>query len=242
MHSGRGHGARGAAGRADQRAAVFVRIERINSEITAQRGDGRAWVHVDGDVRTRPRPVGTASQHRVYAALREFCNFEVRKTRRLAFNPVYAVELEQEITPEAQRWSAAEARQFLAASADDPLRLLFRIIVLRGARRGEAVGLRWSGADLDAGYVRVERPVLLVGADVIESRPKSRAGERLIWLDAETVRLLRTHRETQGLERQFAGEAWQDNDLVFCRDDGTAWKPDAVSRRFKVIAKASYVG
>ena len=86
---------------------VFTRIERINAEIIAQRGDGRAYVHVEGDIRSRPRPVGTASQHRVFAALREFCNFEVRKTRRLAFNPVYAVELEPESTPEAQRWSAA---------------------------------------------------------------------------------------------------------------------------------------
>jgi integrase len=35
------------------------------------------------------------------------------------------------------------------------------------------------------------------------------------------------------------GEAWQDNDLVFCKDDGTSWKPDHVSRRFKIIAAAA---
>ncbi len=99
-----------------------------------------------------------------------------RSLERTAANPAYAIELEAEITPEAQRWSAAEARRFLSVCADDPLHLLFRITVLRGARRGEAIGLRWSGADLDAGYVRVERPVLLVGADVIEGRPNSRAG------------------------------------------------------------------
>ena len=75
-------------------------------------------------MRERPRPVSIASQHRVLAALREFCNFEVRKTRRLAFNPVCAVELEPEITPEAQRWSAGQARAFLAASEGDPLGLL----------------------------------------------------------------------------------------------------------------------
>jgi hypothetical protein len=80
----------------------------------------------------------------VYAALREFCNFEVRKTRRLAFNPVYAVELEPEVTPEARRWSASEARAFLAFTKDDPLGPLFRIVLLRGARRGEAAGLRWA--------------------------------------------------------------------------------------------------
>jgi integrase len=187
-------------------AEVFARIERINAGITAQREDGRAFVKVEGDVRERPRPLGTASQHRVYAALREFANFEVRKTRRLGFNPVYAVELEPEITPEAQRWTAAQARTFLAASADDPLGLLFRIVVLRGARRGEAVGFRWSGTDLDAGFILVERPILLIGSEVAEGRPKSRAGERLIWLDAGTVALLREHRAAQRKVRMKAAQ------------------------------------
>ncbi len=217
-------------------AEVFARIERLNAEIAARRGDSRAYVRVEGDVRERPRPVGVASQHRVFAALREFCNFEVKVTRRLAFNPVYAVELEPEITPEAQRWSAARARAFIEASAGDPLYLLFRIVVLRGARRGEAVGFRWSGADLDAGFLKVERPVLLIGAEVTEGRPKSRAGERLIWLDAETIRLLKEHRTAQLKTRMKAGPAWADNDLVFCQDDGTPWKPDYVSRRFKALA------
>ena len=220
-------------------AAVFDRIEHINAEITAQRGEGRAYVRVDGDQRARPRMVGVATQHRVFAALREFCNFEVRKTRRLAFNPAYAVELEAEITPEAKRWSAAQAAAFLSASADDPLGLLFRIVILRGARRAEAVGFRWSGADLDAGYIQVERPILLIGADVTEGRPKSRAGERKIWLDAETIRLLREHRTAQLRARMQAGLAWQEDDLIFTRDDGTPWRPDFVTRRFQSIAKAA---
>jgi hypothetical protein len=91
------------------------------------RADGRSVYRRHG---------GTASQHRVYAALREFCNFEVRKTQRLAFNPVYAVELEPEVTPEARRWSASEARAFLAFTKDDPLGPLFRIVLLRSSRRG----------------------------------------------------------------------------------------------------------
>lgn len=73
-------------------AEVFTRIDRLNAELAAKQGSSRSFVRLDGDARTRPRHVGTASQHRVYAALREFCNFEVRKTPRLAFNPVYAVE------------------------------------------------------------------------------------------------------------------------------------------------------
>lgn len=220
-------------------AAVFERIERINAEIAARSVDSRALVRVDDEVRSRPRLVGVASQHRVYAALREFCNFEVRKTRRMSFNPVYAIELEPEEREEAQRWSAEQAAHFLATAADDPLGLLFRIVVLRGARRAEVCGFRWSRADLDAGYLAVARTLLLVGAHVIEGERKSQAGERKIWLDEHTIALLREHGKQQLAARLAAGTAWQDHDLVFCKDDGTPWKPDYVSRRFKAIARAA---
>jgi integrase len=198
-------------------AEVFARIERLNAQLAVKQGGSRSFVRLDGDVRTRPRHVGVASQHRVYAALREFCNFEMRKTRRLAYNPVYAVELEPEVTPEARRWSASQARAFLAFTKDDPLGPLFRIVLLRGARRGEAVGLRWADADLDAGYVRVRRPIVLVRGAATESTPKTKTGDRPIWLDAETVRILKEHRTVQLKARLKAGESWQDNDLIFCR-------------------------
>jgi integrase len=67
-------------------------------------------------------------------------------------------------------------------------------VLLRGARRGEAVGLRWADADLDAGYVRVRPPIVLVRGAVTENTPKTKTSDRLIWLDAETVRILKEHR------------------------------------------------
>jgi integrase len=219
-------------------AMVFDRIELFNEEIATAADEERVPV-LDGDVRTRSQHVGIASQHRVYAALREFLNHLWKQRHVIAFNPVYAVELEAEETPEGQRWSAAQAARFLAASAADPLGLMFRVVVLRGARRGEAVGFRWAGTDLDAGYLTVERPVLQLGGEVIEGRAKSKAGARRIWLDSGTVTLLRAHRKAQLAMRLRASTAWEDNDLVFCREDGSAWPPDYVSRRFKELARAA---
>ena len=109
--------------------------------------------------------------------------------------------------------------------------------MLRGARRGELVGLRWSGADLDRGVLTVERPILQLGGKLAESTPMTRAGERLIFLDAETAEQLRQHHRAQvKLRMQSPPGTWQDNDLIFCRDDGTPWNPDHVSRRFKRLA------
>lgn len=214
---------------------VFDRIDAINAEIRTAAADGRK-PDLTGDVRTKPQLIGAASMHRVYAALRSFLNYLWKKRHVITFNPVFAVELPVEITPEAERWTPEEAAAFLAASAGDPLGLMFRLVVLRGGRRGEAVGLRWSGADLDAGYLVVERPVLQLGGEIVESRPKTRAGERRIYLDAKSVALVRAHRKAQVIARMRASTAWQDNDLIFCREDGSPWPPDYVSRRWKAIA------
>ncbi|MGH3274328.1 MAG: hypothetical protein ACRDNZ_08395, partial [Streptosporangiaceae bacterium] len=146
---------------------VFDRIELFNDEIGLAAAEGRPPV-LPGDVRSRPQLVGVASQHRVYAALREVLNHLWKQRHIVQFNPVYAVELEPEETPEGQRWTAAEAARFLAWCDDKPLGLMFRTVVLRGARRGEAVGFRWASSDLEAGYLGVVRPVLQLGGEVIE--------------------------------------------------------------------------
>ena len=62
-----------------------------------------------------------------------------------AFNPVYAVELE----PEGQRWSPAEAARFLAATAADPLGLMWPLAVFWLVRtEGVVSGLSTSRTGL----------------------------------------------------------------------------------------------
>lgn len=157
------------------------------------------------------------------------------------FSPAAGVELDAEARTEAARWTAGEAARFLAATADDQLGLMFRIAVLRGARRGELCGLRWSGADLDAGVLLVERTILELDGHLVEGKPKTRAGERRIYLDRQTAELLKAHRKAQLAAWMRAGADWQDNDLIFARFDGTPWRPSYVSRRFAALAEAAGV-
>jgi hypothetical protein len=65
----------------------------------------------------------------------------------------------------------------------------------------------------------VERPIIQIGGKLRESLPKTKMGQRRVFLDHETTELLREHRKAQlRLRLQLkAGEAWQDNDLVFAR-------------------------
>jgi integrase len=215
--------------------AVFERLWAFNDEIEAAKREERSPA-LEGDLRRRPQVVSVATQHRVFAALRAFLNFELKVKHTITFNPIYAVRLEPEEREEANRWSAAEARRFIDAAAADELGLMFRIVVLCGARRAEAIGFRWSGTDLDAGYLTVDRPILQLGGEVLEGKPKTQTSKRKVWLDDTTVAMLREHRKAQLAGRLKAGEAWQDDDLVFCRGDGTRWVPETVSRRWKALA------
>jgi len=181
-------------------------------------------------------PGSAGTRHRVLATLRGALNAAV-KQRQITWNPCTGIEVEPENPAEAQRWTPAEAARFLGYVADDPMGLMFRVMVLRGCRRAELCGFRWSFADLDRGVLTVKRTVLQLGGKLYEeATAKSKAGDRLVFLDHDTAELLREHRKAQVKARMAAGPAWQDNDLIFCQADGRPWNPDHVSKRFKKLA------
>jgi transposase InsO family protein len=104
-----------------------------------------------------------------------------------------------------------------------------RVGVLRAARRAELCGFRWADTVLERPYIDpetagermgallgVERPIIQIGGKLRESKPKTKMGQRRVFLDHETAELLREHRKAQLRLRLKAGEAWQDNDLIFC--------------------------
>lgn len=80
-----------------------------------------------------------------------------------------------------------------------------------------------------------DRQALVLGrhlsaARLLESWQAEGAGH------AETIRLLRAHREAQYSQRITAGESWTDEDLIFCQADGTPHDQDRVYRRFRLLA------
>jgi hypothetical protein len=158
---------------------LFATIGRFNAEVERQRAGGRALITIEGDVRTRPGICGPSTQRRIFATLRAALNAAV-KQRQITWNPCAGIELEPENPAEAQRWTPAEAARFLAFTADDPLGLLYRVMVLRGCRRAELAGFRWAGADLDRGVLTVARTIVQLGAGW-SRKPRPRAGPVTAW-------------------------------------------------------------
>jgi integrase len=124
-------------------------------------------------------------------------------------------------------------RRFLEHVKDDRLNAAYVLACTTGMRRGEVMGLRWVDVDLERGRVSVVQTLVVVnGYEVEFSEPKTARGRRVVALDQQTVEALREHRSRQVVERALWGEAYEDADLVFAKENGTPIHPDSFSDFF----------
>jgi hypothetical protein len=115
-----------------------------------------------------------------------------------------------------------------------------RLAGLRGLRRGELCGLRWSDIDLDRGALTIERNRTTVGYKVVEGDPKTPAGRRAVAPDKRSVQILRIHRRHEQDRRAEAaenGKPWTDSGYVFTRSDGLPINPNYATTRFRILAR-----
>ena len=138
---------------------------------------------------------------------------------RIPSNPVQGVHLPSVPAHQHTVWTAEQARDFLASCPRNSLRLLFRLAVTTGMRRGELLGLEWSNVDLEAGELVVCASRVAVGGEVVMGSPKSRFGARKIYLDHDTRLALNSWRRTQA--RCFG----PNEGLVFTHVTGEPFQP-----------------
>jgi len=229
--------------------AMFDAIDEHNQSILDARSSH------DPAVRTTvkgQRIVGAASKQRIRATLRAALNEAIRR-QLLTSNVASFVELPAGKRPKplvwtAERvarwqaagerpspvmvWTPAQTGQFLDHAASDPLYPLFHLAALRGLRRGELCGLRWSDVDLDSGQLTVRQQLAQIGWRVELTDVKTDSSHAPVALDTHTVQILRTHRANQHKQRLAAGPAWNDTDLVFTKPNGQQLHPAEVTDRF----------
>jgi integrase len=133
-----------------------------------------------------------------------------------------------------QAWDSSTLREFLEASraTNDRNLALWILLATTGMRRGEALGLRWSDVDLDAGRARIVQTIIQTGNVVSVGEPKTARGRRPISLDPATVAVIRAHRHRMLQERLLVGTDFDDLGLVFHQPDGSWLRPNAVSEVF----------
>jgi integrase len=138
-------------------------------------------------------------------------------------------------------WTLTDVGRFLDYAAADWMSPAFELAAGTGMRRGELAGLPWTDVDLDAGVIHVTPARVQAGWTVVEGGPKTEAGRREVALTDRDMATLRAWKRKQSARRLELGGAWHDSGLVFTRDDGRPWHPDALTDRFERLAFAAHL-
>jgi integrase len=131
-------------------------------------------------------------------------------------------------------WTPEQTSRFLQRAARHRLYPLFRIIALRGLRRGEACGIQTPSVDLKNGTIAVSWQITQLGWNPHHGKPKSDAGDRIIDLDEQTIKVLRAHRARQNRERLAAGLG--ESQFFFTDEGGQPLHPAHVTDQFQWLA------
>jgi integrase len=121
-------------------------------------------------------------------------------------------------------WTPEQVNRFLEATRGDRFFALWWLALLRGPRRGELLAMRWQDVDWQA-------------REVVIPEAKTDAGIRSIPLSEDGVGVLRDHRKRQLEERLLAHGAYEDNDLVFAREDGSPIPGHQITFGFQRLAR-----
>jgi integrase len=157
---------------------------------------------------------------------------------RLPRNPAAKAKpptAEQARAPEMHPWTEPELDTFLAWSAENsPHHLAWRVLSYTGARRGEALELRWRDWDPETATIKIRRSVGVVGtkgegASVEVGLTKS-GRDRTVSVDPGTAALLPSWRlKRAGLGLHLAAP----DSLIFSDLEGQHHHPERFSRTWQ---------
>lgn len=127
-------------------------------------------------------------------------------------------------------YSMEEVDKMLNCAKNTDLYLPLMIEICIGLRRGELLALKWHHIDFDNGYLTVEENLVTVDNRRITKAPKTKSGRRSIQIPSTLLDLLRDTKNNR-----HAG----DNDYVICQKDGSPYKSDSFSLKFRRFLKAN---
>lgn len=128
-----------------------------------------------------------------------------------------------------------EIKHLIALLEEEPMqyRVMIKLLIYTGIRRGELCGLEWKDIDFETGLLRIVRSSQYIGnRTIITKEPKTKAGRREMILSKSACEMLREYKKWQNEKRLLVGDEWIDNDRLFTQWDGRPIYPDTISDRF----------
>lgn len=189
------------------------------------------------------RPLSSATIHNTHVVLVRCLRLAVQR-KQLALNPAGpdSMDAPSKGNSEAQPLATEDWRKVLDTATGTPNAARWTVALALGLRQGEALGLRWSDVDLDAGTISIRQTLQrLPGKGIVFGTPKTERSRRTIVLPEEFLPELRQHRKDQNAMRLVAGDQWADTGLVFTHEDGRAIDPAVDRMRWHALLKTAGV-
>jgi integrase len=200
--------------------------ELYNRLAVGGRGDGRP-----GALAARSR----RQVHRVLsAALRRAVEQQV-----IARNPcdLFRKRLPKVECREMVTLTSQQSVFLLDALRDDPMYWPVLIALATGARRGEALALRWRHLSLDRGTMRISESLEQTSRGLRFKPPKNNRS-RVVVLPALAIEELRRRKKEQAEELLRCGVRQSQDTLLCARPDGEPMTPVLLTHRFTgLVAK-----
>ncbi len=131
------------------------------------------------------------------------------------------VELPKVPHVERRVLSPEESQSFLNKAETMPHGLIFEFALLSGMRPEELLALQWSDLDFERCTAQVNRALVRHKGSWTFEKPKTAKSRRIITLSEPLMQKLIAHKRIQNETRLRNGLVWENNDLVFCTDNGT---------------------
>lgn len=141
-------------------------------------------------------------------------------------------------------WTLEEATRFLetAKNTKPHYYILYLLAIFTGMRRGEILALQWKDCMLDEGKISVSKTLSYVrGQGIVCQETKTGRSCRVVSISETLIKELKQYRLYQQKIKLMLGEAYQDNDYIVAKENGTCINPQYIFNHFKKLVQKANV-
>jgi len=134
-------------------------------------------------------------------------------------------------------YSPEELQNLLHIAEGTDMELPIVLAAVLGLRRGEILGLLWSGVNLTTKKLTVCNNRVQTTHGNISKAPKSASSTRTIDLPDGIIPILKRHKTLQAKNRLKLGNSYRNGNYVYCQTDGSPYCPGYISKKFTAFLK-----
>lgn len=140
--------------------------------------------------------------------------------------------------PKNDYYTEEEAKELVEKTSDSDIYLEILLAVGLGLRRGEILSLTWNNIDFVKSSLNVCTSLSRIEGKNIVSSTKTISGERTLKIPSFIMAEINKRRQKQWSDRKAIGKAYNENNLVCCRSDGSYYVCGSFTSKFsKLLSK-----